>query len=121
MTSRVSSLPSLPVFVGLLAVLTLGLILIGKYLGLGVDSFFLLAIPFVLAIVYLDRYRRLPYGGPRARPQGLAAELSSSDEETFEDPVEEADRIDSGVESPGSGGSVDDAPDEAAPDAPVAP
>jgi hypothetical protein len=100
MTSRSWSLLSVPVVAALLAALTLGLILLGSYLGLGPDAFFLLAVPVVLAVVYLAWYRTLPYEAPRTRPNPTGPSAPSTDEEDFEDPVEEADLIESGVEVP---------------------
>lgn len=116
MTGRSFSLLSLPVFAALLAVLTLGLILLGAYLGLGTYSFFLLAVPVVLAVGYLAWYRTLPYEGPVARPEAVGTEPSpEEEEEPFEDPVEEADRIESGAESPVGAAEADDAPESSVP------
>jgi hypothetical protein len=98
---------SLPVVTALLAALTLGLVLLGRFFGLGTTTFFLLAVPFALAIAYLAWYRTLPY--EPAHPVPAAEE---EDEESFEDPVEEADRIDSGAEDT----ETDEAPAGAAED-----
>ena len=86
MNDRAISPPSLPVFVVVLAVLTFGVVLLGRYLGLGLDSFFLLAVPVAVAVAYLAWYRTLPLESPRARAW-------TEDDEPFEDPVEEADRL----------------------------
>jgi len=88
MAGRPFSVRSLPVVAALLAVLALGLIVLGRYLGLGVDTFFLLAVPILLAVAYLAWYRTLPYEPLRPAPPPAVA-----GDEPFEDPVEEADRI----------------------------
>lgn len=105
MSGRWSSVLSLPVVAVLLAALTLGLVLVGLHYGLGPATFTLLVIPIALAVAYLAYYRTLPYEG--ARPV---------DEEPFEDPVEEADRIDSGLEE---GGEPEPSRAPAAPDGTV--
>ena len=91
MTSRAFSLLSYPVVTVLLIALTLALILLGRYWGLGLSALFLLAVPIALAVAYFSWYRTLPYEPSRPRP---AAGPPPVDEEPFEDPVEEADRYD---------------------------
>jgi len=97
MTSLKGVLLSLPVATSALAALALGLIELGRYWGFGLSSLYLLVIPVALAIVYILWYRTLPYvphpAPERSRPASLTAPAG---EEPFEDPVEEADRIDQG-------------------------
>jgi len=121
MAGRASILGSLPVFACLLGALTLALVLLGRYYGLGDATFALLAVPVVLAIGYLLWYRTLPYERPRPRArvaepldEDAASDTEEPAEETFEDPVEEADRIEAGLddpEAPESSPSVLDADD----------
>jgi len=123
MMGRKVSLLSFPVVMVLLVVLTLGLVFLGRwYLGLGLKTFFLLAIPLVLAVVYLAWYRTLPY--VPARPQARAAapaEEEEEDGEPFEDPVEEADRLDETAEEAEPPDEPADADDELEPEAPKSP
>lgn len=91
---------SLPVFAGLLGVLTLALMLLGRYFDLGTNTFLLLAIPIALAIMYLARYSTLPHTPERRRARPRPVAPPPEEEEPFDDPVEEADRIDS--EPPGA-------------------
>ncbi|MGD0589022.1 MAG: hypothetical protein ABSA63_09575 [Thermoplasmata archaeon] len=107
MAGRGSYLVSLPVVAGLLGGLTLGLLLLGRYYGLGLVTFALLAVPVVLAIGYLAWYRTLPYEPPRPRPKPAKEE-----EEPFEDPVEEADRHDKAANDGAPDGPPADPPDE---------
>ena len=88
MAARWGSILSLPVFAVLLAVLTFGVILLGRDAGYGVDTLFFLAIPIAAAGAYLAWYRTLPIAAPSSasRPD----EPSAVDDEPFEDPVEEA-------------------------------
>lgn len=89
---RSFSLLSLPVVAVLLAVLTLVLVVVGKYWNLGLTTFALLAIPVVLAVVYLAWYRTLPYEPVHLLPSPVSPS-PDADREPFEDPVEEADRL----------------------------
>jgi hypothetical protein len=92
MKRGIAILLSFPVVITLIAALTLALIFLGRfYWGLGLSTLFLLVVPIVLAAVYLAWYSTLPYTPPQARPR---APPVISAEETFEDPVEEADRYD---------------------------
>jgi hypothetical protein len=115
MAGRASYLVSLPVVACLLGALSLGLVLLGRYYGLGSATFALLAVPVVLAVLYLAWYRTLPYERPRPRPRPGPVE-EDEEAEPFEDPVEEADRLE---ESP-----VDESPTGTSPELdeePVAP
>ena len=109
MAGRLSYLLSLPVVAGLLAGLTLVLLLLGRYYGLGTLTFALLAVPVVLAGVYLAWYRTLPYERPRPRPR---PEPAAEDDEPFDDPVEEADRQDEAVDDRASDDTSTEAPEE---------
>jgi len=118
MTTRPFSLLSFPVVTVLLAGLTLGLLVLGFYWGLGRATIFLLAIPIALAVVYLAWYRTLPYVPPRpVTGDGSSAE----DGEPFEDPVEEADRLDTAKDGTEVPEERDDASPETAPEAPAPP
>jgi len=110
MTDRSFSLLSLPVVACLLAVLTLGLVLVGRSYGLGTTTFALLAIPVVLALAYLAWYRTLPYQRPRPRPRAVPP---PEDDEPFEDPVEEADRMEAGSDDLESDGEPAEPPEDA--------
>jgi len=61
----------LPIGVVLVAAVTGGVIVLGSYLGLGVLSLALLAIPVVLAVFYLREYSR-----KELRPKPVAPRLS---------------------------------------------
>ena len=87
----------MPVVAVALGGVALGLVLVGRYYGLGLLAFVLLAIPIVLALVYVSWYRTLPYE-PIFRTTAPA-------EEPFDDPVEEADRIGT---DPDEGDAVED-------------
>jgi len=120
-TGRRFSLLSFPVVMVLLVVLTLGLVFVGRwYLGLGLDTFILLAIPLVLAVVYLAWYRTLPYvpSGPQARAGPAAMD---EDDEPFEDPVEEADLLDETTEDAQPPDDPEDASDDLEPEPPKSP
>jgi len=95
MTSVKGVLLSFPVVAVALGALAVGLIELGRYWGLGLLSLVLLAAPVALAVVYVGWYRQLPYEPrgvpPGARPTSL---LGPTTDEPFEDPVEEADRLD---------------------------
>ena len=95
MTTLKGALLSLPVVAVALGALAVGLIELGRYWGLGLLSLGLLAVPLVLAVVYIFWYHALPYE-PRGAHTGAppAAVLGAGAEEPFEDPVEEADRFD---------------------------
>jgi len=90
MAGRSFSVLSFGVFACVIAVLTFGMVLLGSYLHLGVDSFFLLLVPAAAAGAYLAWYRTLPLA-PSRIPKAAPAPVD--DEETFDDPVEEADRL----------------------------
>ncbi|MGP8076139.1 MAG: hypothetical protein ACLP8Y_05335 [Thermoplasmata archaeon] len=111
MAGRGSYLVSLPVIAGLLGGLTLGLLLLGRYYGLGLVTFALLAVPVVLAVGYLAWYRTLPYEPPRPRPRPEPAKEHEA-EEPFEDPVEEADRHDQAANDGAPDGPSADPPGE---------
>jgi len=90
MAGRSFSVLSFGVFACVIAVLTFGMVLLGSYLHLGVDSFLLLLVPAAAAAAYLAWYRTLPLA-PSRIPKAAPAPVD--DEETFDDPVEEADRL----------------------------
>jgi len=92
MAARSISWLSLPVVTALLAVLTVALIAVGRLVGLGTTTFFLLIVPLALAFAYLAWYRTLPYEPSRPAP----ALEDDAGEEPFVDPVEEADRLGEG-------------------------
>jgi hypothetical protein len=121
MTDRRFSLLSFPVVMALLVVLTLGLVFLGRwYWDLGLNTFLLLAVPLVLAVVYLAWYRTLPY--VPSRPQaGVGAVPADEDEEPFEDPVEEADLLDDAEEEGKAPEEPVDAADDLEPEPPKSP
>jgi hypothetical protein len=95
MTPWKGVLLSLPVVAVALGALAVGLVELGRYWSLGLISLAFLAVPLVLAVVYIQWYRGLPYEPPGARARGTSASfLGAGAEESFEDPVEEADRFD---------------------------
>lgn len=108
MTDRSLTWLSYPVVMVLLVVLTVGLIVFGWFLRWGLASLYLLAIPLVLAVVYLAWYRTLPYHPPETR---ASAGVIPPDTEPFEDPVEEADRLDEAKESEESSEELEDEDD----------
>ncbi len=81
----------LPVMAVLIAILALGVIVLGLIAGLGARSLWLLFIPGLLAVAFLLEYRKLPYVPWGSRPASPAA--ADLPDEEFIDPVEEADRI----------------------------
>ncbi len=96
---RPSSLLSYPVVMVLLVALTLGLVLLGRwYWGLGLYTLYLLAIPLALAVADLAWYRTLPFERPQPPLTATGSAPGDDDEEPFEDPVEEADRLDEATE-----------------------
>jgi len=108
MNERGISVLSLPIVAVMLAVLVLALLFLGRLWGLGVTTFYLLAIPVVLAVAYLAWYRTLPYE-PIRRTTASTAAAATVDDEPFEDPVVEADEFErTGPEPP----SDDDADEE---------
>jgi len=114
--SRAASLLSLPVVAVALGALTLALLFAGRYFDLGTASLALFAIPVVLAVGYLAWYRTLPYAPSRPRPTPKPAVVvtdETSEDEPFEDPVEEADRL--GREPPAAGTATSPPPGESAP------
>jgi len=96
MTERPSTWLSYPVVMGLLVVLTIAVIFLGRFWNWGLATFYLLAIPLALAVAYLAWYRTLPYTPPEPRPSTGSVPV---DGEPFEDPVEEADRLDEAKEA----------------------
>ena len=95
MTTWRRALLSLPVVAVALGALAVGLVELGRYWSLGLVSLAFLVVPLALAIVYIRWYHRLPYtppGTPARAPS--TSPLSPGAEEPFEDPVEEADRLD---------------------------
>lgn len=111
MTGLRSTFLSLPVVAVVVGGLTLALVLLDRYAGLGPWGFALLAIPIALAAGYLAWYRTLPYEPARPGPSEAPAVPT---DEPFEDPVEEADELEraSAAEPPGeSPGVAEDEPD----------
>jgi hypothetical protein len=106
----------------LMAVLVAGLALVVEVVGfelrLGLWSIALLAIPLALIVVYLAEYRKLPYVAPlpaAAVPIAPAVvESAPADEADFVDPVEEADRLESGGSGPAADAEGSPAPGEPA-------
>ncbi len=85
---------SLPVVAVALAALAVGLVELGRYWALGVVSLAFLAVPLVLAVVYIRWYHRLPYVPlGTSTTSGPAVVPGTAPDEGFEDPVEEADRL----------------------------
>lgn len=80
--------------------LTLGLIFVGVELKWGAYSYVLVVIPIGVAAAYLVSYARVmpptPVPSPVPRPSSTAGGGDAPQEEEFDDPVEEADRIASG-------------------------
>lgn len=71
-------------------VMAFGFVALGYELKLGIYSLALLAIPLVVAMVYLSQYSRRPYepwAGSSSSDPDVAVD------EPFDDPVEEADLI----------------------------
>lgn len=92
MTGRSFSVLALPVVAVLIGLVTIGLLFLGRFLNLGIYTLLLLAVPIALAVAYLVWYSRLPYE-PWRPPATIAAPVAAAPEEPFEDPVEEADRL----------------------------
>jgi len=116
---------SYSVVMGLLVALTLVLVLLGEwYWKLGISTLYFLAIPLALAVAYLAWYRTLPYE-PKPSPAGAGPVPAPTpdDDEPFEDPVEEADRLDEEEEEEGRTPEEppDAAEDELTPQPPVSP
>jgi hypothetical protein len=80
-------LPSLIVVLLLLAGATIVGVFLGLRAGLGAYALLTLVATGAVALAFINEYRKLPTGG--STPVG-----APSDEEPFEDPVEEADRLD---------------------------
>jgi hypothetical protein len=99
-TERGVSVLSLPVVAVLLGALVFALLYLGRLWGLGNQAVYLLAVPVVLAIVYLAWYRTLPYEPARPAVARATTAPSLDPDEPFEDPVEEADRLESDEEEP---------------------
>jgi len=95
MTEAKAVLLSLPVVAVMLGALTVGLVELGRVSSLGEYSLLLLVIPIALAVIYISWYSALPYE-PRGRPTTVPSLPASAvgGDEPFEDPVEEADRLD---------------------------
>ena len=98
---------SLPVVAVLIGALTAGVVVLGRWLNLGVYGLLLLAVPIAIALAYLVWYSKLPYEPPtpRARPAAPGAAAEATPDEPFEDPVEEADRYETELKDEGD---VDD-------------
>ena len=79
------------------AVIAFGLVALGLALRLGLYSLGLLAVPLAIVAVYMVQYSRRPY-----EPRFGGGAPDPSLEEQFDDPVEEADRIDREGTAPGS-------------------
>ena len=122
MASWRTTLLSLPVVAVLLGALTLGLVYLGRYWGLGVATLFLLAVPIVLAALYLWYYSTLPYAPRSAAPTRAPSPVpAGAADETFEDPVVEADELDRASHSEVPPESPTVVEDDAREDAPRAP
>jgi len=93
MTKFVAVLLSLPVVAVLLGALSLVLVYLGRSWGFGDYTLLLLIVPIALAVGYLAWYRTLPYE-PAQRRVTAAPRPAAAADEPFEDPVEEADRLD---------------------------
>ncbi|HYB79103.1 MAG TPA: hypothetical protein VEG66_05010 [Thermoplasmata archaeon] len=101
MTGAKAVLLSVPVVAVALAALAVGFVELGRYWHLGEDALFLIVIPVALAVIYVSWYRTLPYE-PRRSPSVTPTSLvpGATTDEPFEDPVEEADRLDQEVANP---------------------
>jgi len=108
MTKIVAVLLSLPVVAVLLGALSLALIYLGRSWGFGLFTLLLLIVPIALAVGYLAWYRTLPYE-PFQRRVTPAPRPAATPDEPFEDPVEEADRLDQGKGAEGTGVPAGDA------------
>ncbi|MGP8071901.1 MAG: hypothetical protein ACLPZM_02075 [Thermoplasmata archaeon] len=117
---------SLPLMTAVIAGLTLlALVLVVEIHG-GIWRYAFFAIPAIVAVYYLNEYRKLPYEPYQFFPQRpapvavssptLTASVTASPEEDFEDPVEEADRIAAKGGTPAP--AEDSAPAESSPPAP---
>ncbi|HXW67204.1 MAG TPA: hypothetical protein VEL82_04955 [Thermoplasmata archaeon] len=94
-----------------LAAIAVGVVVVGLLVGLHLYALALLVIPGALAATYMVAYARLPYVPPVRAPSRAAVTSSGPielDGEEFEDPVEEADRLDRGPLPP----EATSAPDE---------
>jgi hypothetical protein len=87
------------IVVALLGFASLGVVVLGLERKLGAYSLLLLAVPLVIAAVYLSQYSRRPDVPSSARVSGAPMDPPN---EPFDDPVEEADRIASTPTTPGS-------------------
>ncbi|MGA8663927.1 MAG: hypothetical protein WB809_02510 [Thermoplasmata archaeon] len=96
----------LPAMTAVIGGLTVVALLLAVRLDWGIWRYALFAIPAVVAVYYLNEYRKLPYepyhffpqrrttaATPTAAPTPTASAAPAPAEEPFEDPVEEADRI----------------------------
>ncbi|HTT45970.1 MAG TPA: hypothetical protein VMH38_08190 [Thermoplasmata archaeon] len=108
MTKIVAVLLSLPVVAVLLGALSLCLVYLGRSWGFGLYTLLLLIVPIALAVGYLAWYRTLPYE-PSQRRMTPAPHPAAAPEEPFEDPVEEADRLDQGKGAEGTEVPAEDA------------
>jgi len=93
-SERRFSFLALPVVAVMIGALTIGLVLLGRYLNLGIYTLLLLGVPIALAVAYLVWYSKLPYEPLRARVPVASSLAAPGPDEPFEDPVEEADRLD---------------------------
>jgi hypothetical protein len=120
---------SLPAMTAVIAALTVLALLLVFELHWGVERFGFFAVPVVVAIYYLNEYRKLPYEPQRFWPERAAAPAAAPSpaasppaergaEETFEDPVEEADRI---AAQGGTPPGVEEPVPESTPPAPKSP
>ena len=100
----------LPAMTAVIAGLTVvALVLAVKFPAWGLWRFAFFAIPAIVAVYYLNEYRKLPFVPyhfwplPAETPapvSGGATAADASAEEPFEDPVEEADRMAAESETP---------------------
>jgi len=122
MTSWKGVLLSLPVVTVALGALAAGLIELGRYWGLGLSSLLFLVAPLALALLYLQWYRTLPYEPRGARSgTGAGSVAGPAEGEPFEDPVEEADRLDRAPAAGSPSGEPSVGEDEVPADAPPGP
>ncbi|MGA9840183.1 MAG: hypothetical protein WBF81_07280 [Thermoplasmata archaeon] len=78
----------LPAVAAALALISFGIVALGIYLHLGMYWPVLLVLPLAIAAVYISQYSRRPFEPSPPRTTGEPAT-----DEPFDDPVEEADRI----------------------------
>lgn len=90
---------------GAVAALSLGVVALGLFLHLGVWSLVLLVIPGAIVAVYIGQYAKLH----PSEPVASGADLTGPDE-PFDDPVEEADRMEIEERARRAQASSDDSP-----------